>query len=160
MVAGCEILGGWVASSPTHRCAVAQRVFWSGRVISLSCHAWTLVCVPVRLLAAFARTSVCGLVLWTALLKCPSWGKEKMRLFWKGFFLSLLLTGWSFVWSVWWRAPSWGPSLLLLEKTHHVAMHQDLLHQAYRGRGGGEGNLSNSKLWSKDRKPAFWCIKQ
>lgn len=31
----------------------------------------------------------------------------------------------------------------LLEKTHLVATHQDLVHQAYRG---GEGGLSNSKL--------------
>lgn len=41
---------------------------------------------------------------------------------------------------------SWSPSLLLLEKTHHVATRRDLLRQAYRGREGGKGNLSNSKL--------------
>lgn len=53
-------------------------------------------------------------------------------------------------WLVWWQAPSWGPSLLL-ERT------QDLPRQVCGGREGGEGSLSNSKLWSRTESQRF-CV--
>lgn len=46
---------GWLSSTVTNaRLGSHTTCFWSGRVVSPSCHAWTVVCVPVLLLT---RTS-------------------------------------------------------------------------------------------------------